>query len=122
MTRTPYQKEANHERRLKQKWEGMEYQVMRSAGSKGLIDLLAWNDHEIVFIASQRVSWHPAKMRAILNELKRPPNSRVLFYAGREEIYEAVAKEMISDWEESPEGQKYPYRTMAEILNSDDAE
>lgn len=77
---TPYQRESNHERKIKYSWEEKGYDVMRSAGSHGYADLIAWNNNEVVLIASQSVPFIKYRMQEIRANLKLPPNGKLLYY------------------------------------------
>lgn len=76
---TPYQLEAAHERRQLKKGIRTGYQGVRSAGSRGKIDLVYWNMEELVLIASQRVPWHPNKMKDVIENSIIPPFGRLIF-------------------------------------------
>jgi hypothetical protein len=57
------------------------YQVTRSAGSKGLIDCIAWNDTETIF-AQIKNNRHAYGQKDIdkLKAMPRPPGSYVRLY------------------------------------------
>lgn len=54
------------------------YQTMRSAGSKGLIDCIAWNDQEIIMVQVKngRAAYTSADVEK-LREMSRPPGTKV---------------------------------------------
>lgn len=77
---TPYQREAAHERNIKRRYEKKGYNVMRSAGSKGVVDLIAWNESETILIASQHVPFTKYHMQDIRANAKIPNNGTLLYY------------------------------------------
>ena len=81
---SPYHKERSHETYILNSYKKNGYHGTRSAGSKGIADLIVWNEHEIIFIASQRVKWDIRKQELIWRTILRPPNSFLKFYAGSE--------------------------------------
>jgi hypothetical protein len=111
MPNKAYQLEAAHENRIKNAWIYREHHnAIRSAGSHGLFDVVAWCDDpdELVLIASKRHvgEWvnNPLLMRDILRRAKKPKNGKILFYEGRRIITEDEAKELIKSYlDEHPE-------------------
>lgn len=57
------------------------YRAMRSAGSKGLIDCIAWNDQEIIMaqIKNNRMAYSSRDIEA-LKAMPRPYAARVVLY------------------------------------------
>jgi hypothetical protein len=112
MPNKAYQLEAAHENRIKNAWIYREHHnAVRSAASRGKLDVVAWDETELVLIASQRVKWHPLKMRDIIKNAKKTRCKRcgeevakILFYEGRRIITEDEAKELIKSYlDEHPE-------------------
>ncbi len=67
---TNYQVGARLENLLRAQLKRAGYSVMRSAGSKGACDLIAWSDQEILFI---QVKAYGANRPADLEKLKSIP-------------------------------------------------
>lgn len=82
ITLTHYEKGARLERELKAKLEKDGYYCIRAAGSHGLFDLMAWNDHEVLLI--QCKTRKPSKKEMVeLCQLECPDNF-VKYWAHRE--------------------------------------
>lgn len=69
---TRYQKGARLERLARASLQRQGYRVMRSAGSKGAIDLVAWNTQEVRFIQCKSAGATRPKDRKALEVLPRP--------------------------------------------------
>lgn len=91
-----YTIEAEHERRIMERYQKAGYETIRSAASKGasnkaapneedrhdsFVDIICWNEKEILLIASQHVPWQLKKQKWSYDIFKkrRPPNSKLLF-------------------------------------------
>jgi hypothetical protein len=90
------------ERKAKQELIEQGYYVVRSAGSLGLFDLIAFNDKEIIFIQIKATKTARENImlkedeRKRLNEFKSiPPNSRIELWCW--ESYKGWKKERIGD-------------------------
>jgi Holliday junction resolvase len=70
------------------------YNVMRAAGSKGLIDCMAWNDVEIIMaqIKNGRTAYGPKDLEKLRN-MPRPDNAIVIL---------AVRDGTVTEWEYIP--------------------
>lgn len=69
-----YQRGRNNEYRVQKRLEEVGYQTTRSAGSKGLWDVIAWSTTEIRFIQAKTNGWpNPLEMEAI-SMAEVPPN------------------------------------------------
>jgi Holliday junction resolvase len=64
------------EHRARALLEAAGYVVCRSAASKGLVDLVAWNDHQVRFISVKAGSAYASALeREQLKLMPRPTNS-----------------------------------------------
>jgi hypothetical protein len=84
---TKYQREAKHERAILERYEKQGMSTMRSAGSKGWVDGIAWNSELIYFVCSrhsvikQLVEIWPEDDRVeYLKNIICPDNGFVIFF------------------------------------------
>lgn len=79
MPNSNYRRGARLERLWIQQMKSKGYQATRSAGSKGMIDCIAWNDHEMILvqIKNSRAAYSQKDVDA-LREMPRPPRAKVL--------------------------------------------
>lgn len=75
MPKTNYQSGARAERLLRAKLKRHGYEVVRSAGSKGMFDLVAWNTTIIRFIQVKSGDAPTKEALTDIDNCKLPPNS-----------------------------------------------
>jgi hypothetical protein len=85
--RTKYQQEADHERAILQRYEKAGFQTMRSAGSKGWVDGIAWTTIMVIFICSRHSKvkmldeiWPEQDRINYLKNIVIPTNGCVVFF------------------------------------------
>ncbi len=62
------------------------YQVARMAGSKGPVDIIAWNGQETLFIQVKANNPPGPGERDVLRTLPVPPHSRVQFWVWKDRV------------------------------------
>jgi Holliday junction resolvase len=69
----------SYEYKIMNEYRNLGYYVIRSAGSHGLFDLVAFNENEIIFICCRKGrKWKESDLNAIKNSVKIPSNARIL--------------------------------------------
>ena len=81
---TKYESGARVERKVRKILEDQGYYVVRSAGSKGAVDLVAWSDQDIRLIqvkatSNKKYTLNKTESQA-LQQVPRPKNARVQLY------------------------------------------
>jgi Holliday junction resolvase len=90
-----YQRGRVLEYRTKEEWEARDYQVVRTAGSHGPVDLVAWNKYETVYIQVKSGKVSKSDL-ADFADMVRPPAARKLLvhYVKIEGKYEKYITEV----------------------------
>ena len=87
---TNYQRGAQTEYRACQELERVGYTTLRSAGSKGAIDIVAWNHNGVRFIQLKRTkSYYQREYeqdKEQLQELPTPPNTTREIWVWRDNV------------------------------------
>ena len=81
MPNRKYIRAAQQERDDLKRYSAMGYNIVRSAGSKGIVDGFAWNSNEAVFICSRRYLWTEKDINKVMKRIQLFPNSKVIFFA-----------------------------------------
>lgn len=70
-----------YEYQIKKRYEKLGMYVVRSAGSKGLFDLIAFNNKEIYLICCRRREWPKNDREYVLRSVVRPENAYIIFFS-----------------------------------------
>ena len=87
---TAYQKGRSYEYTIMHAYKKKGMYVIRSAGSHGLFDIIAFDGEDIYLACCRKRRWQEVEMNEILNSVKTPPNTYITFFEkinGKEYVY-----------------------------------